>query len=67
MFQDSHDNPGYKKTMDEYFYGKRSDIHYGNISKIIDSVIHQLTLNKDRKYEMYCTLRKVKNFFDFII
>lgn len=47
---DSHQDPGYKKTMDDYFYGRRNDIQNVTITKIIDNVIHQLTLNKDRKY-----------------
>ena len=50
MHIDSHHDPGYKKTMDEYFHGLRNDIQKVNISKIIDNVIHQLALNKDRKY-----------------
>lgn len=46
---DSHNDPGYKKTMDEYFYGLRNDIHNVNISKIIHNVIHELTLDENRK------------------
>ena len=49
---DSHHDPGYKKTIDEYFYGLRNDIQNVNISKIIHNVIHQLTINNDRKYNM---------------
>ena len=48
---DSHNDPGYQKTMDEYFYGLRNDIQNVTILKILDNVIHELTLNKDRKYE----------------
>ena len=51
MFIDSHNDPGYKKTMDEYFYGLRNDIQNVTVSKILDNVIHELTLNKERKYE----------------
>ena len=47
---DSHHDPGYKKTMDEYFYGWRNDIQNVTISKIISNVIPQLTLSKDRRF-----------------
>lgn len=49
---DSHNDPGYKKTMDEYFYGLRNDIQNFSVSKILINVVHQLTLNHNRKYKL---------------
>lgn len=50
MSVDSHHDPGYKKTMDEYFFGLRNDIQNFSVAKILSNVVHQLTLNKERKY-----------------
>lgn len=47
---DSHDDPGFQKTMDEYFYGLKNELKNISISNVLTNVIHQLTLNKDRKY-----------------
>jgi len=50
MYIDSHHDPGYKKTMDEYFYGLRNDIQNFSVNNILNNVIYQLKLNEERKY-----------------
>ncbi|CAI2379380.1 unnamed protein product [Moneuplotes crassus] len=46
----SHDDVGWLKTLDQYFWGLREDIQRANVYLIIDSAITELTLNPERRY-----------------
>lgn len=46
----SHDDVGWLKTVDQYFYGSRMDIQKAGIQYTIDSVIEALARGKDRRF-----------------
>jgi len=46
----SHDDVGWLKTLDQYFWGIHDDVQRANVLLIIDSVVTELEQNKDRKY-----------------
>ncbi|CAF1146005.1 unnamed protein product [Rotaria sordida] len=46
----THDDVGWLKTIDQYYYGSRSEIRHRGVQYIIDSVIQALLENPDRRY-----------------
>ncbi|GAB6024396.1 hypothetical protein CHUAL_009562 [Chamberlinius hualienensis] len=46
----THDDVGWLKTPDEYFYGDRNDIQKAGVQYIIDTVIEELSVNSDRRF-----------------
>ena len=46
----SHDDVGWLKTVDQYYYGSRDDIQNAGVRYIIDGVVRALDGNPDRKY-----------------
>ncbi len=46
----SHDDVGWRKTLDEYFYGSQQGIDNGAVQYILDSVIAALKANPTRKF-----------------
>ncbi|CAF4124031.1 unnamed protein product, partial [Adineta steineri] len=46
----THDDVGWLKTVDQYYYGARNDIQYAGVQHILDSVIHALDENPDRRF-----------------
>ncbi|PSN38673.1 Lysosomal alpha-mannosidase [Blattella germanica] len=46
----SHDDVGWLKTVDEYYYGEDSDIQDACVKKIIDTVTQSLWKNPDRRF-----------------
>ncbi|KAH8283704.1 hypothetical protein KR018_012607 [Drosophila ironensis] len=46
----SHDDVGWQKTVDQYFYGHRNNIHHGGVQYIIDTVVAELVKNPDRRF-----------------
>lgn len=46
----SHDDVGWLKTVDQYYFGHRNNIQLAGVSSIIDSVIQALLANPDRKF-----------------
>ena len=46
----SHDDVGWIKTVDEYFYGARNDIQRTNIQVELTSVVTALLANPERKF-----------------
>jgi alpha-mannosidase len=46
----THDDPGWLKTVDEYYYGSNSSIYRAGVQYILDSVIQSLTENHERKF-----------------
>lgn len=46
----THDDPGWLKTVDEYYYGSNSSIYRAGVQYILDSVLIALKENQDRKF-----------------
>uniref|UniRef100_A0A1X7VI80 alpha-mannosidase n=1 Tax=Amphimedon queenslandica TaxID=400682 RepID=A0A1X7VI80_AMPQE len=46
----SHDDVGWLKNVDEYYYGAKNDIQHAAVQYIISTVVEELSKNKDRKF-----------------
>ncbi|EDW18842.1 lysosomal alpha-mannosidase [Drosophila mojavensis] len=46
----SHDDVGWLKTVDQYYYGSRNNIQHAGVQYILDSVIVELHKNPDRRF-----------------
>ncbi|CAF4626836.1 unnamed protein product, partial [Rotaria magnacalcarata] len=46
----SHDDVGWLKTVDQYYYGARNDIQHAGVQYILDSVMMALDENPDRRF-----------------
>ncbi|CAF4113027.1 unnamed protein product [Adineta steineri] len=46
----SHNDVGWLKTIDQYYYGSRNDIQHAGVQYILDSVILALDENPDRRF-----------------
>lgn len=46
----THDDVGWLKTVDQYFYGARNDIQHAGVQYILDSVVSALLANKSRRF-----------------
>jgi lysosomal alpha-mannosidase len=46
----SHDDVGWLKTVDQYFYGDRNDIQRTNVNIELTSVVTALLANPERKF-----------------
>ncbi|CAG9841044.1 unnamed protein product [Diabrotica balteata] len=46
----SHDDVGWLKTIEDYFYGERNDIHNTGVQYVLDSVLQALKQNDKRRY-----------------
>lgn len=46
----THDDVGWLKTVDQYYYGSKNDIQNAGVQYIIDTVIDELIKNKDRRF-----------------
>ena len=46
----SHDDVGWLKTVDQYYYGANNSIQHAGVQYIIDTVVEQCLLNPDRKF-----------------
>jgi len=46
----SHDDVGWLKTVDQYYYGARNNIQHAGVQYILDSVMHSLEENPERKF-----------------
>ncbi|XP_015121133.1 lysosomal alpha-mannosidase [Diachasma alloeum] len=46
----SHDDVGWLKTIDQYFYGSRQEIQIANVQSIIDTVIQALRKDPERRF-----------------
>ena len=46
----THDDVGWLKTVDEYFYGANNSIQHAGVQYILDSVIPQLTADKNKRF-----------------
>jgi lysosomal alpha-mannosidase len=46
----THDDVGWLKTVDQYFYGARNNIQHAGVQYILDSVVRSLDQNPDRRF-----------------
>ena len=46
----THDDVGWLKTVDQYFYGGRNSIYHAGVQYILDSVVPSLLQNKNRTF-----------------
>lgn len=46
----THDDVGWLKTVDQYFYGIRNDIQHAGVQYILDSVVSELLANPERRF-----------------
>jgi len=46
----SHDDVGWLKTVDEYFYGNEEQIQFTNVNVELTSVVNALLDNPERKF-----------------
>ncbi|XP_051940570.1 lysosomal alpha-mannosidase [Hippocampus zosterae] len=46
----THDDVGWLKTVDQYFYGDRNDIQHAGVQYILDSVVEELRKNPNRRF-----------------
>jgi len=46
----THDDVGWLKTVDQYYYGARNDIQRAGVQNILSSVMKELAWNPDRKF-----------------
>ncbi|CAF2976334.1 unnamed protein product [Rotaria socialis] len=46
----THDDVGWLKTIDQYYYGSRNNIQHAGVQYILDSVIRALDENADRRF-----------------
>lgn len=46
----THDDVGWLKTVDQYYYGANNHIQHANVQSIIDATISSLLDNPDRKF-----------------
>ncbi|XP_059047343.1 lysosomal alpha-mannosidase-like isoform X1 [Achroia grisella] len=46
----THDDVGWLKTVDQYYYGSRNDIQKAGVQYILDSVIKELWENSNRRF-----------------
>lgn len=50
MVPHSHDDVGWLKTVDQYFYGHKSNIQHAGVQYIIDTVIAELIKDPSRRF-----------------
>ena len=50
MVPHSHDDTGWKKTVDQYYYGSNNTIQGGGIQYTLDTVVTELMKNPERKF-----------------
>ena len=46
----SHDDVGWLKTVDQYYYGSRNNIQHAGVQYILDSVVVELSKDKSRRF-----------------
>ncbi|XP_049836992.1 lysosomal alpha-mannosidase-like isoform X2 [Schistocerca gregaria] len=46
----SHDDVGWLKTVDQYYYGSKQEIQKAGVQYILDSVTDELLINPDRRF-----------------
>ena len=46
----THDDPGWLKTIDQYFYGANNTIQHANVRAVLSTVVSSLEANSDRRF-----------------
>ena len=46
----SHDDVGWLKTLDEYFYGDKNEIQRAGVQYILDGVVKELALDSSKRF-----------------
>ncbi|CAF0769192.1 unnamed protein product [Adineta ricciae] len=46
----THDDVGWLKTVDQYYYGARNNIQHAGVQYVLDSLVHALEDNPDRRF-----------------
>ena len=46
----THDDVGWLKTVDQYYYGANNTIQHAGVQYILDTVVAQCLMNPDRKF-----------------
>ena len=46
----THDDVGWLKTVDEYYYGANNTIYKAGVQYILDSVVEELYLDKNKRF-----------------
>ena len=59
----THDDVGWLKTVDEYFYGANNSIQHAGVQYILDSVVPALELSSERKF-IYVEIGFFKRWWD---
>ena len=59
----THDDVGWLKTVDEYYYGANNSIQHAGVQYILDSVIPALEANSERKF-IYVEIGYFKRWWD---
>ena len=59
----THDDVGWLKTVDEYYYGANNSIQHAGVQYILDSVVTSLLQNKERKF-IYVEMAFFKRWWD---
>lgn len=50
MLPHSHDDVGWLKTMNDYYFGLRNEIQNASVNQIIDSYIDELQKDNERRF-----------------
>ena len=48
----SHDDVGWLKTVDEYYYGSRQDVQWAGVQYTIDTVVSELAAHPEYKFSI---------------
>ena len=59
----THDDVGWLKTVDQYYYGANNSIQHAGVQYILDSVVSALLQNKERKF-IYVEIAFFKRWWD---
>jgi len=59
----THDDVGWLKTVDQYYYGANNSIQHAGVQYILDSVVSSLVQNKERKF-IYVEIAFFKRWWD---
>eukprot|EP00357_Protocruzia_adherens_P000608 CAMPEP_0115005768 /NCGR_PEP_ID=MMETSP0216-20121206/20086_1 /TAXON_ID=223996 /ORGANISM="Protocruzia adherens, Strain Boccale" /LENGTH=1013 /DNA_ID=CAMNT_0002372193 /DNA_START=50 /DNA_END=3091 /DNA_ORIENTATION=- len=63
MLSHTHDDMGWLKTVDQYFYGDKNDIQHAGVQYILDTVVRALADNPQRRF-VYVEMGFFKRWWD---
>lgn len=50
LISHAHDDVGWLKTVDQYFYGQRNDFQHASVGNALDTIVQSLEVNPDRRF-----------------